>query len=163
MSPWFIRFWRLVAFLSPLHRSMLLTCVFLFLADERDRVQKKTFTKWVNKHLIKVRYFFSTLTVTGVHIPAHARFRSIIQVCFIIMKTHVHRTQMWTHSCLLRLFLGFFFTATGDRKTWTLLSVVQDLIIPVGHKLLCWRLNNGVDCDIGRQVISIIKNNLRCK
>ncbi|XP_061678747.1 microtubule-actin cross-linking factor 1 isoform X3 [Syngnathoides biaculeatus] len=24
-------------------------------ADERDRVQKKTFTKWVNKHLIKVR------------------------------------------------------------------------------------------------------------
>lgn len=22
--------------------------------DERDRVQKKTFTKWVNKHLIKV-------------------------------------------------------------------------------------------------------------
>uniref|UniRef100_A0A8C4UVM1 Plectin n=1 Tax=Falco tinnunculus TaxID=100819 RepID=A0A8C4UVM1_FALTI len=25
------------------------------IADERDRVQKKTFTKWVNKHLIKVR------------------------------------------------------------------------------------------------------------
>uniref|UniRef100_A0A8C5EJQ2 Plectin-like n=1 Tax=Gouania willdenowi TaxID=441366 RepID=A0A8C5EJQ2_GOUWI len=25
------------------------------LSDERDRVQKKTFTKWVNKHLIKVR------------------------------------------------------------------------------------------------------------
>ena len=24
------------------------------LPDERDRVQKKTFTKWVNKHLIKV-------------------------------------------------------------------------------------------------------------
>lgn len=24
-------------------------------SDERDRVQKKTFTKWVNKHLIKVR------------------------------------------------------------------------------------------------------------
>ncbi|XP_072404549.1 microtubule-actin cross-linking factor 1 isoform X16 [Chiloscyllium punctatum] len=24
-------------------------------ADERDRVQKKTFTKWINKHLIKVR------------------------------------------------------------------------------------------------------------
>lgn len=23
-------------------------------SDERDRVQKKTFTKWVNKHLIKV-------------------------------------------------------------------------------------------------------------
>lgn len=25
-----------------------------FSSDERDRVQKKTFTKWVNKHLIKV-------------------------------------------------------------------------------------------------------------
>ncbi|XP_025028503.1 calmin-like [Python bivittatus] len=25
------------------------------LKDERDRVQKKTFTKWVNKHLMKVR------------------------------------------------------------------------------------------------------------
>uniref|UniRef100_S4RC93 Calponin-homology (CH) domain-containing protein n=1 Tax=Petromyzon marinus TaxID=7757 RepID=S4RC93_PETMA len=27
----------------------------LLIADERDRVQKKTFTKWVNKHLMKVR------------------------------------------------------------------------------------------------------------
>ncbi|XP_047461915.1 microtubule-actin cross-linking factor 1 isoform X24 [Mugil cephalus] len=30
-------------------------------ADERDRVQKKTFTKWVNKHLIKVRKHISDL------------------------------------------------------------------------------------------------------
>ncbi|TKS88878.1 Microtubule-actin cross-linking factor 1 [Collichthys lucidus] len=29
--------------------------------DERDRVQKKTFTKWVNKHLIKVRKHISDL------------------------------------------------------------------------------------------------------
>lgn len=31
-----------------------LFCVW-FSTDERDRVQKKTFTKWVNKHLVKVR------------------------------------------------------------------------------------------------------------
>uniref|UniRef100_A0AAR2JGF1 Microtubule actin crosslinking factor 1 n=1 Tax=Pygocentrus nattereri TaxID=42514 RepID=A0AAR2JGF1_PYGNA len=30
-------------------------------ADERDRVQKKTFTKWVNKHLIKVRKHITDL------------------------------------------------------------------------------------------------------
>uniref|UniRef100_A0A8C4SMA9 Calponin-homology (CH) domain-containing protein n=1 Tax=Erpetoichthys calabaricus TaxID=27687 RepID=A0A8C4SMA9_ERPCA len=29
--------------------------LFLKKKNERDRVQKKTFTKWVNKHLIKVR------------------------------------------------------------------------------------------------------------
>ncbi|KAJ3609096.1 hypothetical protein NHX12_023623 [Muraenolepis orangiensis] len=30
-------------------------------AHERDRVQKKTFTKWVNKHLIKVRKHITDL------------------------------------------------------------------------------------------------------
>ncbi len=38
-----------------------LTHVFLFfipLADERDAIQKKTFTKWINKHLKKVRRKF---------------------------------------------------------------------------------------------------------
>uniref|UniRef100_A0A7M4FE70 Calponin-homology (CH) domain-containing protein n=1 Tax=Crocodylus porosus TaxID=8502 RepID=A0A7M4FE70_CROPO len=30
-------------------------------ADERDRVQKKTFTKWVNKHLMKVRKHINDL------------------------------------------------------------------------------------------------------
>lgn len=31
------------------------------LRDERDRVQKKTFTKWVNKHLMKVRKHINDL------------------------------------------------------------------------------------------------------
>ncbi|XP_008291524.1 uncharacterized protein LOC103365768 [Stegastes partitus] len=31
------------------------------IADERDRVQKKTFTKWVNKHLMKVSFIFSSV------------------------------------------------------------------------------------------------------
>lgn len=30
-------------------------CSFCMFADERDAIQKKTFTKWVNKHLKKVR------------------------------------------------------------------------------------------------------------
>ena len=29
--------------------------LYLFFSDERDAIQKKTFTKWVNKHLKKVR------------------------------------------------------------------------------------------------------------
>jgi hypothetical protein len=29
---------------------------FLVISDERDAIQKKTFTKWVNKHLKKVKY-----------------------------------------------------------------------------------------------------------
>ncbi|GAA6101620.1 dystonin isoform X19 [Tachysurus ichikawai] len=32
------------------HLVMLMCCM-----DERDRVQKKTFTKWINQHLLKVR------------------------------------------------------------------------------------------------------------
>lgn len=28
---------------------------YFFFTDERDRVQKKTFTKWINQHLMKVR------------------------------------------------------------------------------------------------------------
>uniref|UniRef100_A0A4W3JBR7 Dystonin n=1 Tax=Callorhinchus milii TaxID=7868 RepID=A0A4W3JBR7_CALMI len=35
--------------LDPAERAV------LRIADERDKVQKKTFTKWINKHLIKVR------------------------------------------------------------------------------------------------------------
>ncbi|KAL4629457.1 microtubule-actin cross-linking factor 1-like isoform X7 [Arapaima gigas] len=41
-------------FNSHLHTLMCCT-------DERDRVQKKTFTKWVNKHLIKVRKHITDL------------------------------------------------------------------------------------------------------
>uniref|UniRef100_A0A8C8SYV6 Microtubule actin crosslinking factor 1 n=1 Tax=Pelusios castaneus TaxID=367368 RepID=A0A8C8SYV6_9SAUR len=38
-----------------------LTHLYLLLTDERDRVQKKTFTKWVNKHLMKVRKHINDL------------------------------------------------------------------------------------------------------
>uniref|UniRef100_A0A8C8EFC2 Microtubule actin crosslinking factor 1 n=1 Tax=Otus sunia TaxID=257818 RepID=A0A8C8EFC2_9STRI len=37
------------------------SCLCLLLTDERDRVQKKTFTKWVNKHLMKVRKHINDL------------------------------------------------------------------------------------------------------
>ncbi|KAK1880938.1 Microtubule-actin cross-linking factor 1 [Dissostichus eleginoides] len=36
-------------------------CTLMCCLDERDRVQKKTFTKWVNKHLIKVRKHITDL------------------------------------------------------------------------------------------------------
>lgn len=47
----------------------ILTLYFLFCSffstttDERDAIQKKTFTKWVNKHLIKVSEIFMSVHV----------------------------------------------------------------------------------------------------
>uniref|UniRef100_A0A8C3VFT8 Microtubule actin crosslinking factor 1 n=1 Tax=Catharus ustulatus TaxID=91951 RepID=A0A8C3VFT8_CATUS len=43
--------------IKPLTKS----CLCFLLTDERDRVQKKTFTKWVNKHLMKVRKHINDL------------------------------------------------------------------------------------------------------
>ena len=43
------------AFMFSLQKSKLINISFSFLfSDERDAIQKKTFTKWVNKHLKKV-------------------------------------------------------------------------------------------------------------
>lgn len=50
--------------------SQLLFCVSF--ADERDRVQKKTFTKWVNKHLMKVGFFHVSLAFLILCVCAHA-------------------------------------------------------------------------------------------
>jgi hypothetical protein len=35
------------------HTNLIL-CLFVCFPDERDKVQKKTFTKWINQHLMKV-------------------------------------------------------------------------------------------------------------
>ncbi|CAN8025666.1 unnamed protein product, partial [Ixodes persulcatus] len=46
---------------------------FLFVfADERDAIQKKTFTKWVNKHLIKHWTFLETYACLHVCSPCSA-------------------------------------------------------------------------------------------
>uniref|UniRef100_A0A8C3XHH0 Microtubule actin crosslinking factor 1 n=1 Tax=Cyanoderma ruficeps TaxID=181631 RepID=A0A8C3XHH0_9PASS len=45
----------------PRERPHPASCLCLLLTDERDRVQKKTFTKWVNKHLMKVRKHINDL------------------------------------------------------------------------------------------------------
>ena len=50
--------------------SQLLFCVSF--ADERDRVQKKTFTKWVNKHLMKVGFVHVSLAFLILCVCAHA-------------------------------------------------------------------------------------------
>jgi len=44
------------------------------LADERDAIQKKTFTKWVNKHLKKVRRLMLELTGSRAAFIASAAF-----------------------------------------------------------------------------------------
>uniref|UniRef100_A0A3B3YU78 Calponin-homology (CH) domain-containing protein n=1 Tax=Poecilia mexicana TaxID=48701 RepID=A0A3B3YU78_9TELE len=41
------------------HRAHLVTLMCCM--DERDRVQKKTFTKWINQHLFKVRKHINDL------------------------------------------------------------------------------------------------------
>uniref|UniRef100_A0A3Q2GPS1 Si:ch211-165e15.1 n=1 Tax=Cyprinodon variegatus TaxID=28743 RepID=A0A3Q2GPS1_CYPVA len=41
------------------HRAHLVTLMCCM--DERDRVQKKTFTKWINQHLLKVRKHINDL------------------------------------------------------------------------------------------------------
>ncbi|XP_029591829.1 microtubule-actin cross-linking factor 1-like [Salmo trutta] len=49
--------------------------------DERDRVQKKTFMKWVNKHLIKVRYCIAASLwglVGNTHTHTHTRWLETI-------------------------------------------------------------------------------------
>uniref|UniRef100_A0A8B9S833 Microtubule actin crosslinking factor 1 n=1 Tax=Apteryx owenii TaxID=8824 RepID=A0A8B9S833_APTOW len=63
-------------------------------ADERDRVQKKTFTKWVNKHLMKVRKHINDLyedlrdghnlislleVLSGVKLPSGARSLRLVR------------------------------------------------------------------------------------
>uniref|UniRef100_A0A663NAU9 Microtubule actin crosslinking factor 1 n=1 Tax=Athene cunicularia TaxID=194338 RepID=A0A663NAU9_ATHCN len=51
--------------LSPcatgIQKTLTKSCLCPLLTDERDRVQKKTFTKWVNKHLMKVRKHINDL------------------------------------------------------------------------------------------------------
>lgn len=51
---WYNRPLRLAPLEASLGFPQAVGKLVLFPPDERDRVQKKTFTKWVNKHLIKV-------------------------------------------------------------------------------------------------------------
>lgn len=41
---------------KQLEKKTINVVIFFLFVDERDRVQKKTFTKWINQHLFKVRH-----------------------------------------------------------------------------------------------------------
>lgn len=67
---------KIMLIFFPSHTCLMINCTLCF-ADERDRVQKKTFTKWVNKHLIKVRtrpwlFLFLILNPDGTLKLSHA-------------------------------------------------------------------------------------------
>lgn len=44
--------------IGVMHLNLCFSC---FVSDERDRVQKKTFTKWINQHLVKVWTFIPNI------------------------------------------------------------------------------------------------------
>lgn len=59
------------------HKSHLLTCGFNF-SDEQEAVQKRTFTKWINSHLAKVRAisFFPFLFMLRTAFARHIHHKS---------------------------------------------------------------------------------------
>ena len=66
--------------------NQLLFFIFLYL-DERDAIQKKTFTKWVNKHLRKVRDLTSNLRETFFRAHIFERHQAIRGGLFAIGAT----------------------------------------------------------------------------
>uniref|UniRef100_A0A8C6ZI75 Calponin-homology (CH) domain-containing protein n=1 Tax=Nothoprocta perdicaria TaxID=30464 RepID=A0A8C6ZI75_NOTPE len=90
-------------------------CPCALLTDERDRVQKKTFTKWVNKHLMKVRKHINDLyedlrdghnlislleVLSGVKLPrekGRMRFHRLqnVQIALDFLKQRQVRAGFW--------------------------------------------------------------------
>lgn len=58
----------------------------MFVSDERDAIQKKTFTKWVNKHLAKVS-LLSSFGCIAFECPAlsFSLSRSVLSVRFVYL------------------------------------------------------------------------------
>lgn len=65
-------------------------------SDERDRVQKKTFTKWINQHLLKVRTNVCWLFVRSDIIWS-------LEILFYYMKTHLKIELMYRYRFIWKL------------------------------------------------------------
>lgn len=60
---------------------------FLSITDERDAIQKKTFTKWVNKHLKKVRFHgFFFISYIALNFIIYLRILNIMLSELLIFK-----------------------------------------------------------------------------
>ena len=95
--------------LFPLHRIKLTQLIFFWFqfTDERDAIQKKTFTKWVNKHLRKVgKSFWYVVTICPEIFAADmdGRRRRLALLRSFAPSVDVYMT----HLNMSRIFMGLF-------------------------------------------------------
>ena len=93
--------------LFPLHRIKLTQLIFFWFqfTDERDAIQKKTFTKWVNKHLRKVgKSFWYVVTICPEIFAADMDGRRLALLRSFAPSVDVYMT----HLNMSRIFMGLF-------------------------------------------------------
>lgn len=74
-------------------KNKILNSFFWCFTDERDRVQKKTFTKWVNKHLIKVIEVALLLILNSSLLFAAGFYNKLLSHVFNFSSRSEHKLQ----------------------------------------------------------------------